>query len=496
MANRGPGTAVLAQKYYSDIGLDPLLTKILKHLGQTRPEKPITAMIELLRQEGISRQEFSAETAPVFPVVNDCSEIHDNASEAQSLPGSVPGSPVVTYARRRRENVFAEHVEEEANWTPPNYPKSEDEKDFIRKTLRVNAIFGNPDGSEVEGEELLINACFSRELSKGDIAIEQGAEGNEWFIVAEGELHCFVRFPHWNPEERGDNDHEIYGKRVLVYHPGMTFGELALLYNAPRAATITVVSEKAKVWVLDRQTFKQTLIKAQKALRNEQLTALQTFPLFEYLTRYEQLRIADALEVRTFEAGERIIQEGSDGTEFYLLYEGTCRCLKKDKDTGEEKECFRNLTKGDYFGEISLLKKAPCAASVYAIEESKCFALPKESFLRLIGPLDEVLRRNMETYTRWEKDYGLSSSSTTKKPQSTGLLKDEEFAAAQRDIIISDQVRALEEKVANLPTTTNSPSRSPSQHAPHLNVDDVDDEEGGEQKEKIEGVNELPDDEE
>lgn len=38
------------------------------------------------------------------------------------------------------------------------------------------------------------------------------------------------------------------------YHPGELFGELALLYNAPRAATITTLTNSI-LWSLDRVTF-------------------------------------------------------------------------------------------------------------------------------------------------------------------------------------------------------------------------------------------------
>jgi cAMP-dependent protein kinase regulator len=38
------------------------------------------------------------------------------------------------------------------------------------------------------------------------------------------------------------------------YQPGESFGELSLLYNAPRAATI-IADDEAILWSLDRNTF-------------------------------------------------------------------------------------------------------------------------------------------------------------------------------------------------------------------------------------------------
>ena len=43
------------------------------------------------------------------------------------------------------------------------------------------------------------------------------------------------------------------------YKAGETFGELALLYNAPRAATIVCKSPTAELWSLDRNTFNHIL---------------------------------------------------------------------------------------------------------------------------------------------------------------------------------------------------------------------------------------------
>ena len=43
-------------------------------------------------------------------------------------------------------------------------------------------------------------------------------------------------------------------EHLKVYHPGDSFGELALLYNAPRAATI-ISKTNSVLFSLDRDTF-------------------------------------------------------------------------------------------------------------------------------------------------------------------------------------------------------------------------------------------------
>ena len=56
---------------------------------------------------------------------------------------------------------------------------------------------------------------------------------------------------------------------------------------------------------------------------------------------------------------------------------------------------------GDYFGELALLKNEPRAANVIAKDSLKVVNLDRQSFMRLLGPLDEILKRNMDSYKKF-----------------------------------------------------------------------------------------------
>ena len=63
------------------------------------------------------------------------------------------------------------------------------------------------------------------------------------YVLESGSLECSKVFKPGQP-----------ATVLKTYVPGEGFGELALLYNAPRAATITA-TEESVCWRLDRGTF-------------------------------------------------------------------------------------------------------------------------------------------------------------------------------------------------------------------------------------------------
>jgi len=91
--------------------------------------------------------------------------------------------------------------------------------------------------------DIVIQAMAECQYSPGDSVIKQGDDGETLYVVESGELDCFKIFPGKTEETH-----------LKVYKPGEAFGELALLYNSQRAASITAKTP-CLLWGLDRNTF-------------------------------------------------------------------------------------------------------------------------------------------------------------------------------------------------------------------------------------------------
>ena len=119
--------------------------------------------------------------------------------------------------------------------------------------------------------------------------------------------------------------------------------------------------------------------------------------LLESLEPYERDRLSDAFKTASYKAGESIICEGDWGDIFYILEEGEAVATKTLTPGQEPQEVMQYKT-GDYFGELSLLRGEPRAANVMAKTAVKVVTLDRHSFKRLLGPLEEILKRNAVKY--------------------------------------------------------------------------------------------------
>lgn len=211
--------------------------------------------------------------------------------------------------------------------------------------------------------------------------------------------------------------HQAPSKKVHSYGPGGSFGELALMYNAPRAATVVATSPTATLWALDRVTFRSILIEHTARKRKMYENFLAEVPILVSLSPTEISKIADSLEERSFAEGVDVIKEGEVGREFFIIESGRAEVYKQ-RNNGEgepgEEELVGILGKGDHFGELALLNSAPRAATIRAASGTgrlRVAALGEKAFTRLLGPVIDILSRHAESH------YGKTSNA---RPIATG----------------------------------------------------------------------------
>ena len=115
---------------------------------------------------------------------------------------------------------------------------------------------------------------------------------------------------------------------------------------------------------------------------------------------YERSKLADAFKEEHYGPDEFVIKEGGDGNVFYLIMSGEAIATKTFEPGKPPQEVYR-YKPGDYFGERALLKGEPRAANIIATSDLQVVALDRHSFKRLLGPMEEILKRNMSVYQQY-----------------------------------------------------------------------------------------------
>jgi hypothetical protein len=109
----------------------------------------------------------------------------------------------------------------------------------------------------------------------------------------------------------------------------------------------------------------------------EQLELLRAVPMFGPLAPPTLDRLAQAMVETRVEAGSKVFEEGDHGDLFYVLADGRAVV----ESAGRR---LRTLERGDFFGEIALLRDVPRTASVRAATDLRLLALDRTTFLATV----------------------------------------------------------------------------------------------------------------
>jgi hypothetical protein len=157
---------------------------------------------------------------------------------------------------KKREAVMdrGEQIKTSTSYVPKVVPKSQSIRDLLLGVVQSNILFSS---YAAEEQNAIVDAFESRTFSSGVFIIKQGESGDHFYVVQSGNLEIYVKDKDGNSSKVGTG-----------LGPGSGFGELALMYNTPRAASIKTTSE-CIVWEIDRQSYRGILV-YYKYLRNKQ----------------------------------------------------------------------------------------------------------------------------------------------------------------------------------------------------------------------------------
>jgi len=133
-------------------------------------------------------------------------------------------------------------------------------------------------------------------------------------MVDSGKLSCYKRLKTTDEEDTF----------LLDYNPGQIFGELALLYNAPRGASIYSIGE-SKCYSLDRECFNSIVINAVIERRQKWDEFIKNVDLLKEMNENERMKLADAFKTELYNDKEKIITQGEEGHSFFIVEKGNAK---------------------------------------------------------------------------------------------------------------------------------------------------------------------------
>ncbi|NWY17970.1 KAP0 kinase, partial [Aphelocoma coerulescens] len=369
--------------YIQKHNIQQLLKDCIVQLCTVRPERPM----------GFIREYFERlEKEETKQLLNQLKSGSRSDSREDEISPPPPLNPVVKY-RSRRGAISAEVYTEEdaASYVRKVIPKDYKTMAALAKAIEKNVLFTHLDDNERSD---IFDAMFPVTYIAGETVIQQGKdEGDNFYVVDQGEMDVYVN-SEW----------------ATSVGEGGSFGELALIYGTPRAATVKAKTN-VKLWGIDRDSYRRILMASiphnlelcfglygnTLRKRNMYEKFLSKVSILESLDKWERLTVADALEPVQFEDGQKIVVQGEPGDEFFIILEGTAAVLQRRSENEEFVEVGR-LGPSDYFGEIALLMNRPRAATVVARGPLKCVKLDRPRFERVLGPCSDILKRNIQQY--------------------------------------------------------------------------------------------------
>lgn len=229
----------------------------------------------------------------------------------------------------------------------------------------------------------LMEQMHMRSMLPEEAIISEGDVGDSMFIISSGRVKITKTAET--------------GVEIVLAHlgDGAFFGEMALISQSPRSASViaeeeTVLFEVSRAVLADVvKSFPSVEGIIMRFYRQRLLSNLMaTSSVFRPLDANQRKSLIEKFKSREVPANEKLLEEGSPGDGLYLLLAGKAEVSKK---TDGKRVVLAHLKEGDVFGERSLLTNQPVSASIRTLRKSIVLKLPKKAWSEVVSTHPQLL---------------------------------------------------------------------------------------------------------
>ncbi|XP_031417361.1 cGMP-dependent protein kinase 1 isoform X2 [Clupea harengus] len=306
-------------------------------------------------------------------------EIHELKRKLHKYQSVLPSAQIIGPRTRRAPGISAEpqsfrSFQDLTSQAFGKHAKSDRSKELIKEAILDNDFMKNLELSQIQE---IVDCMYPVEYSKESCIIKEGDVGSLVYVMEDGKVEVTKE-----------------GVKLCTMGPGKVFGELAILYNCTRTATVKALAN-VKLWAIDRQCFQTIMMRTGLIKQTEYMEFLKSVPTFQGLQEEILSKLADVLEETHYDDGEYIIRQGARGDTFFIISKGKVNVTREDTPN-DAPVYLRGLGKGDWFGEKALQGEDIRTANVIAAEAVTCLVIDRDSFKHLIGGLDDVTTKGYE----------------------------------------------------------------------------------------------------
>jgi CRP-like cAMP-binding protein len=225
----------------------------------------------------------------------------------------------------------------------------------------------------------LFERCPLQRFDEGQLVFEQGDKADAFYVICAGKTRVFR------------TDHGAR-RDIATLEEGSFFGEMALLSEAPRSASVEAAAEDTQVLAISAEILTELSVKypavataLKKFCRQRMLSNLMNnAAIFAPFNRSDRRDLVQKFRARDVKKGDVVVKQGATSDGLYVVLSG-------EVEVDASGARIATLKEGEVFGEMSLLTRSPASATVRATRHTSLLRLPKQDFDQLILSHPQVL---------------------------------------------------------------------------------------------------------